>query len=493
MKKSKNLARIFVKGGIVTPGQLLKILSVARKIGNESIHFGSKQDILFPVEKSELGFVAGELKRFDVKLVLEEDRENIGQNITSSYVSSDIMPSTPWLTSGTYLTILNTFNYTPKLRINIVDPAQNLVPVIFGEINFIASQKENYWHLFIRIQSSHIEFKWPGLVYSKDIPDLSKTIEELVVKSSICDSNKIIKHITASNNYHFLQTNETAEVNHNFFPYYEGINPMMDKEKFWIGFYWKNNTYDIPFLEKIAAICLKNNLSRICITPWKSFLVKDIRKENILKWQEIIGHFGINLRHSSFDLNWHIPLLSNSAYRLKNYISREFNKIDIRTYGLTFAIGNNIEEQFASIAIIQQPLLKMGNVGLLKKYSIYHAKNFDVNSGEYILFTTVYEKKDIVTQLVLLSREYYLKISIPKIKVAVKSKVKQQTNSHKIFQCNDCLTVYDPEYGDLFSGIEPGTKFIDLPTDYCCATCSAEKINFKEITLEKSLKNEFQL
>lgn len=38
--------------------------------------------------------------------------------------------------------------------------------------------------------------------------------------------------------------------------------------------------------------------------------------------------------------------------------------------------------------------------------------------------------------------------------------------------------MYNPEEGDLSSGIEPGTPFSDLPAEYMCPVCAAGKDEF---------------
>ncbi len=48
------------------------------------------------------------------------------------------------------------------------------------------------------------------------------------------------------------------------------------------------------------------------------------------------------------------------------------------------------------------------------------------------------------------------------------------------FKCSICGFIYDPEEGDNASGIEPGIKFNDLPTDYICPICGAGKDEFIE-------------
>ncbi len=44
-----------------------------------------------------------------------------------------------------------------------------------------------------------------------------------------------------------------------------------------------------------------------------------------------------------------------------------------------------------------------------------------------------------------------------------------------------CEYVYDPEMGDPANGIEPGTAFEDLPDDWVCPLCGAEKEHFEKL------------
>ncbi len=46
--------------------------------------------------------------------------------------------------------------------------------------------------------------------------------------------------------------------------------------------------------------------------------------------------------------------------------------------------------------------------------------------------------------------------------------------------CTICGYVYDEDLGDPDSGIEPGTKWEDVPDDYVCPLCGVEKGSFKE-------------
>lgn len=48
------------------------------------------------------------------------------------------------------------------------------------------------------------------------------------------------------------------------------------------------------------------------------------------------------------------------------------------------------------------------------------------------------------------------------------------------YVCTVCGYVYDPEQGDPDYGIEPGTKFDDLPEDWECPVCGAPKEDFEK-------------
>ncbi len=58
------------------------------------------------------------------------------------------------------------------------------------------------------------------------------------------------------------------------------------------------------------------------------------------------------------------------------------------------------------------------------------------------------------------------------------------------YLCSLCNYVYDEKRGEPHRGIKPGTKFEDLPDDYCCPVCALDpKIRLQ---FGKVLKNGFE-
>lgn len=51
------------------------------------------------------------------------------------------------------------------------------------------------------------------------------------------------------------------------------------------------------------------------------------------------------------------------------------------------------------------------------------------------------------------------------------------------YECTICSYIYDPEIGDFKNGsdIAAGTEFDELPPDYVCPECGADKEKFEPI------------
>jgi len=49
------------------------------------------------------------------------------------------------------------------------------------------------------------------------------------------------------------------------------------------------------------------------------------------------------------------------------------------------------------------------------------------------------------------------------------------------WECLACGYIYDPAVGDPDNGIPAGTRFEDLPDDWVCPECGAEKDMFQKL------------
>jgi flavin reductase (DIM6/NTAB) family NADH-FMN oxidoreductase RutF/rubredoxin len=62
-----------------------------------------------------------------------------------------------------------------------------------------------------------------------------------------------------------------------------------------------------------------------------------------------------------------------------------------------------------------------------------------------------------------------------------KEEKKEVTTKMAKYKCSVCDYVYDPELGDPESGVAPGTPFEELPDNWVCPVCGAEKDQFEKV------------
>jgi flavin reductase (DIM6/NTAB) family NADH-FMN oxidoreductase RutF/rubredoxin len=65
-------------------------------------------------------------------------------------------------------------------------------------------------------------------------------------------------------------------------------------------------------------------------------------------------------------------------------------------------------------------------------------------------------------------------------KTAPTYQASDNVESEDRYTCSVCGYVYDPEKGDPDSGVKPGTKFTDIPADWMCPICGADKSKFEK-------------
>ena len=473
-----DLHRILIKGGVTSPGELKDSISMLEAAGLSSVNFGSRQDMLFSLKGNKEEEQLERIPRFNTAIV--GDRKI--QNIVSSYVCADIFEMTHWLKGSTYLYILEGFNFLSKLKINITDPKQRLVPVFSGNLNFIASDQEDYWYLNIKLPHWKESAYYPVLIYSWDIVTICKVIEGLY--EDIEDVSELFFVLNKQVNTNNKSIEKALELPYITFPYYEGMN-RMGLDQYWLGIYWRNNQYDLQFLKELCGFCLDNSIGKICITPWKSFIIKGIKKQSRTDLERFLGQRGINARHSQLEMNWHVPVGDPKALELKTFLVRSFDQNDISTYGLTFGISNDVGKRshFASVIIEKNALPAIvKDFEVRPTYNVLHSKHFNPNSQQYHSYAQDVDKIELPGLLMELSKKYFQQLGQQEDRKETPVKVVEQLK-REVHQCTSCHTIYDSQYGDEKAGVSPGTVFENLPEAYSCSVCEAPKTEFKAVEL----------
>ncbi len=478
METSKSdLIRAFVKGGILSPADMLRIMNISRTLGNRYVLFGSRQDIMFPSNDANEQDLDKLFREINIDYELGSD-SSVYQNIVSSYVAVNVSETTNWVKEDTYHFVIDNFDFKPKIKINIVDPLQSIVPLLTGEVNFIASREENYWYLYIRDpRKGNVVECWPKLIFTQDIAKVCKALEELLLSFQPFGIDELFIILQGRMRINYRPISQKLKFPHNAFPYYEGLNAMLNNQ-YWLGLYWRNNQYDIDFMTAACRLCQETNVGKINIIPWKAFIIKGIKATDRIRWEKLMGKFGINERHSSLELNWHLPVIDKEALELKRFLVRELDQQDISTHGLTFAIKMR-RESFPFTSIIIEKAADTAGGG--DRFNVLYARNFNPNNIEYLSYAKNVKREVIPALLIELSKMYFRQLNPEKENDEVKTRVTITPAASQIYQCPHCLSVYDKRYGDAVSNIPPGVAFADLPDTYTCHVCDGPKKDFVAI------------
>jgi rubredoxin len=493
--KNINTIKVNFKGGIISPGVLYNILVAANKYGVLYVRFGLRQQLLFDVAIENLKKLAAELDMLEITYEVNSDSQ---PNIISSYPAEEVFIVNTWLSEGIYKDIFDSFDYTPKLKINISDSDQSFTPLFTGNINWVAAPNaQQYWHLFIRFPKTNIVYEWKDIVYTNDIGKMSKHIEEIIFEQE----GKFYDTTSANGDELYSLINKTtynakpAEIKLDLppfkLPYYEGLN-RYNNNKYWLGIYRRDELFSIAFLKQASLLCLETRVGQLCSTPWKSIIIKGIEEKNRKDWNELLDQYQVNVRHAANELNFQVEDNCTVGLNLKQELVQYLNKDDTRTFGVCIGIKTRRKsEVFSSILVRKKPLIRIGKWGFLNVYDILCAKDYNPNQRTGFSYSVNNPKFLLPEQLrrAVLSFYNYGKKerTIEEIAADVSSisVAPVAVPEEWVYQCNSCKTIYSEDAGDAENGIEPGTLFANLPIDYICATCEAPKAEFEKIDRRK--------
>jgi rubredoxin len=199
-----------------------------------------------------------------------------------------------------------------------------------------------------------------------------------------------------------------------------------------------------------------------------------------------MGEYAINVRHSSLELNWHIPVLDSEALDVKRRVVAELDRGDASMHGLTFTISSSPRGPYFTSVVVE----RVSDAGEQPAvFDVRAAARFDPNLMRYHTFAPRVEEKGLAEVLIALSKKCArgedpadFSASSPQsgrsASTAVPPVAPPSTERWMGYQCGSCLTVYEERYGAPEEGIDPGTAFADLAPEWGCSLCGAGREAF---------------
>ncbi len=467
-------------GGIVSPGYLAEVLEIALACKVQHVRFGLRQQLILDVPIKH--FATFEDTCLSNNIHYYKKKEAL-PNIISSYPAAGTFTTDSWLREGVYKDVFNLFDYKPTLKINICDSTQSLVPFFTGHLNWISSPAAHFWYLYIRFPKTQTIYCFPELVYTNDLPSLSKNIEELlsIKNEGYTDGDELYQQVKSNSSFISKPVEKPLALPDFSLPYYEGFNRY--DNNYWLGIYRRDELFPVSFLADVCAVCLETKIGQLYTTPWKSIIIKGIETAHRHMWDYVLGRYRINVRHAANELNWLVEDNTEEGLLLKRHIIRFFDKEDVRTYGVSFAVQMKPHSgMFGSVIIRKHETKNTERLKSLDRFEILYTNGFNPNSFDFISFRHNVEKEHLGTYLVSLCKFFYEMRNGKKIikhasPVSVATQLAKTPAVKTIHQCKHCFTVYDAA-GNEDNNIIAGILFEDLPVAYECPLCGAAKEDF---------------
>ena len=108
----------------------------------------------------------------------------------------------------------------------------------------------------------------------------------------------------------------------------------------------------------------------------------------------------------------------------------------------------------------------------------------EVDVGTHTIFIGELVDADVISEEEYMTYAYYHQVkrgTTPKTAPSYIEEKKEVKPEMDKYECTVCGYIYDPELGDPDSDIPPGTPFEDLPDDWVCPVCGADKDEFERI------------
>lgn len=479
MEATTYTVKINLPGGVISAGDMYEILLIAENAGADAISIGNRQQLYFTIDAERLEDLETDMLQAEISYEINGDEF---PNIISSYVTDNIFNAESWLKEGVYKDIFDSFNFKPTLKVNLVDRHQTFVPFFSGNFNFISSDVSNYWYFYIRFPKTNQLYCWPNLVYSDDIPAISKIAEETILshKKLFYDRAEIkeatlFDMVSKGRNFVKQPVTEPLKLPDFYLPYYEGFNKYANG-RYWLGIYRRNELFPLEFLKDVCSLCLKTRVGQLYTTPWKSLLIKGISDPDRNDWGIILNKYRLSVRHASNELNWQLENLCEESLALKKQLVREFEENDLRTYRLCFAIKMHPKTGLPGSVVLK----KVGE-GL---FDILHTRDFNPNSKEYVVYKDAIPVNEAGQSLMELCDHFYSLLidngAVQVIEDVAAEEAGAEESADIVYQCKNCLSIYDKAYGDIYNDIAVDTDF-EAIGNYCCPICDSPKESFVPI------------
>lgn len=166
--------KVFINfsGGIISTGQLRLLATIIYRSNGNGAFLNNRQQFVIP----KVNLNDNYLQELERSVTITPSPEKT-PNIICSNNAGGFNGKNDWAyNQDLYAEILLKLRKDIQHSVSLVSPYQSLEPIFSSEINFLTSDKQDYWLIVIQKELQH--FYAPFLIKTSIIPEVSNIIEE---------------------------------------------------------------------------------------------------------------------------------------------------------------------------------------------------------------------------------------------------------------------------------------------------------------------------
>jgi rubredoxin len=480
LRRDATTIRILSSGGQLTCAQLRQTAEAAMALGIALVRVGDRQSLTIKLKETDQ---ANECRRlFDALPWRVENRFRppaTNDAIVSSLPFHGLGAQTGWLAERHFhdiLTSLETVSIPPEVSVGLIDPQQRWMARHEGTIHFLASPTEDFWRLTLRPDMRQESWVTPYAVHGGSIAESTRALIEVGVGGGHFDPDSLKKAAAAFLNRGWIEQRDPLPPAPRHLRPCDGFLRQRNG-RLSLGLAASDFTFPARFLMEAALLAQRQSLRRIGITPWRQLIFRDIEEDaGTPAWRLLLARHGIAIRRAPpCSFFWRVGADNAELLQLRSELIDSLDRRLGPAADISIALidGEPTPANAGSTSVvIRQSTGRWGR----RRYDLFCREGLAGADGALRSVAARCRRSLLEPLLFRLVNEWVSGIEAP----ASAASAPDGTTTESVVEdrrahCRECLTVYDPAWGDPRADVAPGTPFENLAEEWPCPVCEAPK------------------
>jgi rubredoxin len=458
-------------GGRIPLSALRRAAEIAMVYGNGNLRLGSRQEIILCAIP---GSNRDRVRRDMGSLLIEHHPRR--PNIVTTRPVCGRADRTPWLSDGTFDSVLAQFVSPPALPVNFSDPRQGYLPLHTGQINFLATAEPSFWQVSFHTRDQLRPVMLSTAVHSDGVAAATFVIQQAILRDNGTNLPELQRDLEACLGTLLRDGAPSLPAVREESRPITGFDADSAGETCTLGIPAFNQPLPGQFLVDLCLAARKISIATAGVTPWQSLLIHGIPASDRLVFERLLIQHQVSLHTGAWDHVCSEGFVTPQALREGRSLIAALNEHFPCPGPLRIGFAEN------NATVPDTPIVVRADYRATRwpfrprpRYTVYVRENFERDNPMLIPWGRDLNARGLVDTVL----DVVMRFGAGQVAAnPVQSATVRHRTGLPLHQCMECQTEYSEQYGDPLGGVDAGTPFAELPADWCCPTCGAPQSKY---------------